>query len=112
MNKDLLFEQYRKMSHTMNLLNTPSSGDPLYHLMADALYWIDEIPKHLDVDSENSLRVILRYRTSLILNEEDAQYREYWSFAKECFPQWVGFQSERCCPSKHLKEYYSNLLEC
>lgn len=65
--------------------------------MSDALLWSDELP---DVPSVgfaklSILRVLLRYRTTLLLGEPDDSLREYWELAKRLFPSWSGFAPER-----------------
>lgn len=77
-----------------------------YHVMADALYWKDEIPEALDDFSGNCLRFILRYRTSFVNSKEDKKWREYWNRAKQCFPDWIGFSEERCAPNQDLSAIY------
>jgi hypothetical protein len=68
-----------------------------YHLFADAVYWSDEFPPGLKFISENCLRLVLRYRTDILLGRApDATIKVYWDAAKHAFPNWIGFTTNRC----------------
>src|SRR5687767_11738584 len=92
----------------MNRMQTSRSCEIRYHLMADALYWVDEIPDNLDTFSENCLRIILRYRTSLIQGKPDEKWKIYWEEAVRSFPEWIGFRQDRCNPNPELLHRYEN----
>lgn len=77
--------------------------------MAGALYWSDEIPNVLTWLAENSLRPVLRYRTSLILGASEIQWLDYWKVANRAFPKWIGFMPARCSPNKVLVEHLRRL---
>jgi hypothetical protein len=80
-----------------------------FHLLADAIYWTDEIPPDLDSFSGNCLRFVLRFRTSLIVEQPDERCRRYWETALSQFSNWIGFRDERCRPSEALKAKYFRL---
>ena len=73
-----------------------------YHMLADALYWSDELPKHLPSEASNSLRFLLRYRTSLIEGAPVKEFEDVWLKANQLFPTWIGFRKERCMPNNKL----------
>jgi hypothetical protein len=80
---------------------------PSYHLLADALVWIDEKPpwaKKLR-PAEDALRCLWHHRTGLILGEE-RPFGELWELGRRLFPEWVGFHASRCTPSRKLQVFY------
>ena len=107
MNKQDIFDEYTRMAPTMEALQRSSSGCISYHLLADALYWSDEIPDQMNSFSENCLRLILRYRTTLILGSPDEKWQPYWDEAVRRFPKWIGFDLQRADPA--LKDFYDRL---
>jgi hypothetical protein len=108
--KNRIFQQYSIMAEQMNAQSKSSGeGQPSYHVLADALFWEDEIPVGLEVFSGDCLRFVLRYRTSLMLDAPESKWQEYWSEAKRCFPNWVGFSPERCRPDNHLGTAYQEM---
>jgi hypothetical protein len=83
----------------------PLTG-PVYHLMADALYWVDEVPLwRKPWELQNAMRLLWHYRTGLILGES-REYAEYWELGKQLFPRWVGFHPSRCQPSRRYIAVY------
>jgi len=77
-----------------------------YHGLADAVYWDDEIPNDLSEDADNGLRFILRYRTTVLLGEPDAQWARFWEKGKASFPDWIGFSPDRIAPNDAISEFY------
>lgn len=65
--------------------------------------WTDEIPLSIDRLSENLLRMILRYRTTLILGVPDSKWEPFWVEAVREFPAWIGFLPERQQQSETCK---------
>ena len=104
--REKILKQYQIMAAKMNALETDRGGEPRYHFMADALYWTDEIPSELDEFSEDCLRLVLRYRTSLIQGCPAEKWREYWEEAKRQFPSWIGFTENRCQGDARILENY------
>jgi hypothetical protein len=79
---------------------------PSYHVFADALYWMDEAPPWSRLrGAENALRPLWHYRTGLIIGEP-RPFKELWDLGKQLFPNWVGFHSARCRPSRRYKVIY------
>src|SRR5262249_12493723 len=73
---------------------------PSYHLFADALVWVDEMPLWRRFsDLENALRWLWHYRTGLIIGQPRPGV-ELWELGKRLFPRWVGFHPSRCSPNR------------
>ena len=78
-----------------------------YDVMSGALVWSDEFPAFRDlarIKGWSIIRVVLRFRTELILGKPDEQFREFWDTAMRLFPEWPGFAPERQSPE--LREIY------
>lgn len=79
---------------------------PTYHLLADALYWQDEVPLwSCPFELSNTLRLLWHYRTGLIVGKAHP-YRELWELGKQLFPRWVGFHPSRCRPVRRYTILY------
>jgi len=104
-----IIRQYAEMATRMPADSASSQTAPSYHMLADAIYWPDEIPTDLDDFSENCLRFILRYRTTLILEKPEEKWGKYWDEANRQFPQWIGFSESRTTPTESLKDVYRTL---
>jgi hypothetical protein len=83
----------------------PLSG-PTYHILADALYWVDEAPLWSKLRAaEDPLRCLWHYRTGLIVGEQ-RPFRDLWELGIQLFPRWVGFHPSRCSPSRRFQVLY------
>jgi hypothetical protein len=81
-----------------------------YHMLADALYWSDEFPESgLPWAVENYMRMVLRYRTTLLLGSPDPKWKPYWEEATKQFPKWIGFEHERTTESEEWKRIFLQL---
>lgn len=78
---------------------------PTYHLLADALFWADEVAFWWKQGEENALRILWYYRTGLILGEA-RPFAEVWQLGKRLFPNWVGFHPSRCRPERRYRVIY------
>ena len=81
---------------------------PGYDVLADALVWSDEYPKdipgrHHEFDC---IKLLLRYRTTLLLGAPNDFFRPYWERGKELFPNWAGFCIARLTPTEELRKFY------
>jgi hypothetical protein len=76
-----------------------------YDLMSDAILWEDELPAP-PLGDALVLRLLLRYRTSVLLHQPDAQLEAYWDRGRMLFPDWPGFKLDRNTPSAAIAEYY------
>jgi hypothetical protein len=81
-----------------------------YEMMSGALVWSDELPEFRVlrlVHHWQVMRLVLRFRTTLILGEPDEELREYWDEAQQLFPEWPGFDRRR--RSSGLREALRNM---
>jgi hypothetical protein len=74
-----------------------------YSLLADGLHWSDEFPVLEDELSDDLIRHLIHYRTSLIRGRPDKRVEAYWNEARRLFPQWIGFDPARCTPDPELQ---------
>jgi hypothetical protein len=75
-----------------------------YDLMSDSVIWEDEMPNPFMGDSL-ALRLLFRYRTSVLLGNPDVQLEGYWLHGKSLFPDWPGFTSDRSTPSQEILDF-------
>lgn len=69
-----------------------------YDMLAGGVVWSDELPEFdvvCRVHQWDTIRYVLRYRTTLILGEPEEAFREYWDEARRQFPRWPGFDERR-----------------
>jgi len=78
-----------------------------YDLMSDAILWEDEIPTPFSGDSR-VIRLLLRYRTTVLLGNPDRELECYWLHGRSLFPEWPGFNPSRNTPSQELSEFLEN----
>jgi hypothetical protein len=91
---------------------TKSAGATVsYSVLADALYWSDELPRIDDVVADDLIRFLLRYRTTLILGRPDPALEVFWKEGLRQFPRWIGFEPCRQTPSPELERRYKELKD-
>ena len=81
-----------------------------YEVMSDALVWSDEFPKgrgFLKIPGWSIIRVVLGFRTELILGQPNEQFWEYWDEALRLFPEWPAFDPKRRSPE--LREVFREM---
>jgi hypothetical protein len=66
-----------------------------YDAMSGALIWSDETNRQTPVEVIWALRFVVAYRTSLMLDEPQAEHESMWRLGLSLFPNWVGFRPER-----------------
>jgi hypothetical protein len=98
--------QLASIAGDMRRMRRSNSATVAYSLLADALYWSDEIPILPDDKSDDVLRFLLRYRTTLILGKPNDALEPYWAEALRQFPTWVGFEESRRTPGPKLQAVY------
>lgn len=81
-----------------------------YNVLSDALVWSDEYPRNLAgrLVKFDCVKLLLRYRMSLLLGKPDDFFRPYWDHARERFPNWAGFCSIRLIATDELKAKYEH----
>jgi hypothetical protein len=95
-----------EIAHAMNGLAKSPNATVGYELLSDSLWWSDELPADGPTLGEDCLRLILNYRTGLIINQPKPEFLGYWHAAKRAFPKWPGFAVERCTPDEALAAIY------
>jgi hypothetical protein len=98
--------QLKEIAGLMRGLTRSPDAKMFYELLSDSLVWTDEIPEvNADqVGGLRALRFVFRFRTSVMLGKPEERYRQYWDEAGSLFPEWPGFDPERCAPE--LKSIY------
>jgi hypothetical protein len=82
-----------------------------YSLLADGLYWSDEFPEFEDSLSDDVIRFLIRYRTTLILGQPKKKLERLWTEAGRQFPEWIGFDAARRTPNAKLQALYHTLSQ-
>jgi hypothetical protein len=103
-------ESFQLMASDMNQMHFDPGAILKYDLLADGLVWSDEcpsIPRGL-FDEYSCIRILLRYRTTILLGTPDENLKPYWDQALMIFPHWVGFRSERLKSTDDLISFYTS----
>lgn len=100
------FSRLARLAVLLNELTIDPNARVSYDLFAGGLTWSDE---WADAEFEicTAIRVLWRYRSSLICGKPDERFREHWEFAKQSCPNWPGFQLVRQDPK--WKDLYEKL---
>jgi hypothetical protein len=77
-----------------------------YEIMSGALVWSDETNRRTPIEVVWALRLIVAYRTSLMLNKPQEELKPVWDLGLSLFPNWVGFRPERRQPTPQLLRIY------
>ena len=88
----------------LNALVKSPGADIRYDLFGGAIFWSDERPE-APLEEADCLKLVLRYRTTLIEGNPDPNLRVYWDAGQELFPDWPGFTPERCSVNEKLAEF-------
>jgi hypothetical protein len=106
-----LLEKLTVLAPKMTALRLRRCAVLRYLSFAAAVYWSDEMPRRLDDDEEDIVRILLRYRTTLILGQPDKELEPYWEAAKQCFPGWIGFSAARVAPNPSVVDFFHDQKE-
>jgi len=109
---ELEFEsQFEAIAQDMNASRANPTATLGYDVLADGLIWSDEYPASLPGRSKDfeCVRILLRYRTSLLFGEPDEFFQRYWELAMRLFPRWAGFEPSRLRWSADLQSCYQRL---
>jgi len=99
-------EKLKSLAPKMEAMKVSLNAGLQYHALAGAIYWSDEIPSRIDVDQENALRCLLRYRTTLLLGAPEEEFKCFWESGKAAFPGWIGFSESRTVGTPELVDFY------
>jgi hypothetical protein len=77
-----------------------------YEIMSGGLIWSDETNRQTPVEVIWALRILVAYRTSLMLNHPREELKPMWDLGLSLFPKWVGFRPERRQATPRLLQIY------
>ena len=114
MNKPSIFQCMDLVSTQLNSIKPQSNSEcrVRYDMLSDSLIWDDELPeieKQEPRDCYSALRIVLQYRTTLILGNPEERCRVLWDYALSIFPNWIGFSPLRCNKNDFLADVYGQL---
>jgi hypothetical protein len=90
-------------------LKRDSAAEVFFDMMSGALVWTDEKVTGVTPEQMGSLRAILRFRTSMILDQPDPRFQRLWERFEKICPYWIGFDRSRCESSEGLVRTYREL---
>mgnify|MGYP007079439012 CR=1 FL=1 len=104
-----VFKKFKNSLPTKFVSKNPKMD---YHVLADAVVWNDEGIETCHPELENALRYALNYRTNLIVEENfnfkkenlNSPGKRTFELAKKYFPNWIGFDKNRCEFNPQLSE--------
>lgn len=103
-------KQLAMIAGEMNAMTAKPDAVITYDSLSDSLWWSDEIPpigNHRPSDFW-CVRPLLRYRMTLILQQPEPDFEEYWIEGMNLFPKWAGFCPFRRHPSLKLVNFYES----
>ena len=106
---DLIEPSLRDVASRLNSCRPNPEATIKYDLLADALIWPDELPvprQPGEFSKLSMVRVLQRYRTTVILGAPNSDLEKYWLLGKELFPEWCGFQPDRMTTSDQRVALY------
>lgn len=101
----------KTMAPSMRRAKKSAKAALSYSVLADALYWSDEIPQFDDTVADDLVRFLLRYRTTLVLGHPQKALEPYWNEALRQFPEWIGFDSCRRASSPELQKAHKQFKD-
>ena len=108
-----LYEQLDPIAAEMDQLRASPNAEIQYHIFIDSIVWSDEFPPNIAGRSTEfeSVKLLLRYRTLILLETPDEMFKRYWDRGLELFPNWCGFLKLRRTPTQELKEFHNRESE-
>lgn len=103
---DELTEKFAAVVKEFDALAKSADARLRYCILADALWWSDEMPPGVSDDTLYLFRSLVNYRTKLIIGEPNAAGLPFWLWTKGAFPNWPGFDGDRCKPDETLAAIY------
>ena len=102
--------QYARIAAEMDRIRALAGAEIGYDVLSDAITWSDEYPSDLAgrLEEFDCIKILLRYRTSVLMGDPDESFKPYWDRAMELFPNWAGFRPSRLVASDELKEFYEH----
>lgn len=99
-------ERFAAAIRELNALAKSADATVNYCMLAGALYWSDELPRSSTDDSLLLFRSLVNYRTGMIIGEPKPEGLTFWHWAQGAFPNWPGFDADRCKPDETLAAFY------
>lgn len=101
-------EKLERIANEMDQTRVQPEAAIGYDVLADALVWSDEYPHNITGRRSefDCVKLLLRYRTTLLLGKPDDLFRPYWDLAKKRFPHWAGFCPARLAMTEELRQRY------
>jgi hypothetical protein len=102
------FEHLKRIAGEMDQTRSLPGATADYDVLAGALVWSDEYPGDFGrrLAEFDCVKLLLRYRTTLLLGKADDALRPYWDYARERFPNWAGFSPARLAMTEELATLY------
>jgi hypothetical protein len=102
------FAQFTRIGRELDATRARADASIGYDVLAGAVVWSDEYPLDLAgrVADFDCVKLLLRFRTTVILGDADESLRAYWCEGQRLFPNWAGFRPERIAPTPELRDYY------
>ena len=111
--EEIIRETPKKVLKDFNDLKYDPNAEIKCDTFNGNIYWSDEITTPLAMEFQShfgfSFALLLAYRNSLILGEEDEGYLPHWELAKSIFPNWPLFRSDRY--SSKYREKLLSIIE-
>jgi hypothetical protein len=104
------FAELDRIANEMDQTRILPDATVSYDVLADALAWSDEYPRNIGgrLAEFDCVKLLLRYRTTLLLGKPDDFFKPYWDHARERFPSWAGFGSTRLTTTEELRTQYEH----
>ena len=107
------FEKLSQIAAEMDRTRASSGAGLRYDMFTVSLWWSDEYPtvaSHRREDFD-CVKLLIRYRMTLLLGIPDESLRPYWDHARSLFPNWAGFHPNRLVLTPDLKSQYERWKE-
>jgi len=103
-------EKLARIAEEMNRIHAVPGAEMRYDVTADAIFWTDEYPANLAGRAWDfqCVKILLRYRTSVLTGQPDETFGPYWDRARQLFPNWAGFEPKRFVPTDEMIEFYDH----
>ncbi len=100
-----LIDELTGIAPLLNQRSMDADAGLSYDVMSDALIWSDELPDLTTIPLRKlwCLRPVFRYRTSLIQEQPDERFLDFWNAGRALFPDWPGFAPDRREPGVDLQ---------
>jgi len=104
------FDSLDRIAREMDRTRVAPDATVGYDVLSDALVWSDEYPRDIAgrLAEFDCVKLLLRYRTTLLLGKPNDSLRPYWDHGRRRFPNWAGFCPERLTATEELRAQYEH----